>query len=144
MICFTLYLRAMFQVQALGEGGGGLYEFWRGDLTEGFLSYRFRGLYSWRGLFSEFYGILQNNATLSPMKNLLFLFYSIFFILCVTIPNSFSYITKPRLRSLWGSREMNQGLGNVDLDFEISKNVSLMMKNPSLDFLYFHFYGKSV
>ena len=35
---------------------------WRGDLTEGFLSYQFGGLifggaYSWKGLFSEFYGI---------------------------------------------------------------------------------------
>ena len=35
---------------------------WRGDLTEGFLHYRFRGLifgraYTWRGLFSEFYGM---------------------------------------------------------------------------------------
>ena len=35
---------------------------WRGDLTEGFLRYRFRGLifgggYKWRGLFSEFYSI---------------------------------------------------------------------------------------
>ena len=35
---------------------------WRGDLTEGFLRYRFRGLifggaYTWTGLFSEFYGI---------------------------------------------------------------------------------------
>ena len=35
---------------------------WRGDLTEGFLCYRFGGLifggaYTWRGLFSEFYGI---------------------------------------------------------------------------------------
>ena len=35
---------------------------WRGDLREGFLRYRFRGLifggaYTWRGLFSEFYGI---------------------------------------------------------------------------------------
>ena len=35
---------------------------WRGDLTEGFLRYRFRELifgeaYTWRGLFSEFYGI---------------------------------------------------------------------------------------
>ena len=34
---------------------------WRGDLTEGFLRYRFRGLifggaYTWRGLFSAFYG----------------------------------------------------------------------------------------
>ena len=35
---------------------------WRGDLTEGFLRYRLRGLifggaYTWRGLFLEFYGI---------------------------------------------------------------------------------------
>ena len=35
---------------------------WRGDLTEGFLRYRFRGLifggtYTRRGLFSQFYGI---------------------------------------------------------------------------------------
>ena len=34
---------------------------WRGDLTEGFLRYWFGGLifggaYTWRGLFSEFYG----------------------------------------------------------------------------------------
>ena len=38
---------------------------WRGDLTEGFLCYRFGGLifggaYTWRGLFSEFYSILTN------------------------------------------------------------------------------------
>ena len=37
---------------------------WRGDLTEGFLRYQFGGLifggaYTWRGLFSEFYGIFQ-------------------------------------------------------------------------------------
>ena len=36
-----------------------------GDLTEGFLRYRFGGLifgraYTWRGLFSEFYGTLQS------------------------------------------------------------------------------------
>ena len=35
---------------------------WRGDLTEGFLRYRlggliFGGAYTWRGLFSEFYGM---------------------------------------------------------------------------------------
>ena len=57
MLCFTLYLRAIFQVQALG----GAY-IWRGDLTEGFLRYRFGGLvfegaYKWRDLFSEFYGM---------------------------------------------------------------------------------------
>ena len=39
---------------------------WRDDLTEGFLHYWFGGLifggaYTWRGLFSEFYGI---NSTL--------------------------------------------------------------------------------
>ena len=38
--------------------------FWRGDLTEGFLRYRFvrlisGGAYTRRGLFSEFYGILH-------------------------------------------------------------------------------------
>ena len=38
---------------------------WRGDLTESFLRYRFGGLifggvYTWRGLFSEFYGIPTN------------------------------------------------------------------------------------
>ena len=35
---------------------------WRGDLTEGFLRYEFGGFifgraYTWRGLFSEFYGM---------------------------------------------------------------------------------------
>ena len=38
LLCFTLYLREIFQVQALG----GLI---------------FGGAYTWRGLFSEFYGI---------------------------------------------------------------------------------------
>ena len=37
---------------------------WRGDLMEGFLRYRFGGLifggtFTWRGLFSEFYGICK-------------------------------------------------------------------------------------
>ena len=45
-----------FQVQATGAA-----YIWRGDLTEGFLRYEFGGLifggaYTWRGLFSEFYG----------------------------------------------------------------------------------------
>ena len=36
---------------------------WRGDLMEGFVRHRFGGLmfggaYTWRGLFSEFYGII--------------------------------------------------------------------------------------
>ena len=37
---------------------------WRGDLLEGFLRYRiggliFGGAYTWRGLFSEFYSIIN-------------------------------------------------------------------------------------
>ena len=56
-----LYLRAISMYKP-GGWGGGLILFWRGDLTEGFLRYEFRGLifggaYTWRGLFSEFYGI---------------------------------------------------------------------------------------
>ena len=35
LLCFTLHLRAIFQIQAPGWGGGGTY-IWRGDLTEGF------------------------------------------------------------------------------------------------------------
>ena len=42
-LCFTLYLRAIFQVQV----PGGLI---------------FGGAYTWRGLFSEFYGNLHMNA----------------------------------------------------------------------------------
>ena len=44
---------------------------WRGDLTEGlFLRYRLRGLvfgeaYTWRGLFSEFYGMLKPHIVLN-------------------------------------------------------------------------------
>ena len=58
LLCFTLYLRVISQVQA----PGGAY-IWRGDVTEDFLRYPFRGLifggaYTWRGLFSEFYGIV--------------------------------------------------------------------------------------
>ena len=37
LLCFTLYLRAKFQVQASPY-------IWRGDLTEGFLRYRLGGL----------------------------------------------------------------------------------------------------
>ena len=40
---------------------GAYIKFWRDDLMEGFLRYQFGGLifggaYTWRGLFSEFYG----------------------------------------------------------------------------------------
>ena len=62
LLCFTLYLGAISKYKPL-PGGWGAY-IWRGDLTEGFLRYHFGGLivggaYTWRGLFSEFYGILQ-------------------------------------------------------------------------------------
>ena len=57
LFCFVL--EGNFQVQT----PGGLYLAYirRGDLTEGFLCYEFGGLifggvYTWRGLFSEFYG----------------------------------------------------------------------------------------
>ena len=48
---------------------------WRGDLTEGFLRYEFGGLifggaYTWKGLFSEFYGIYVSVWTISQSKSL--------------------------------------------------------------------------
>ena len=43
LLCFTLYLRAIFQVQA----ARGL---WRGNLTEGFLRYQFGRLINLEGL----------------------------------------------------------------------------------------------
>ena len=59
LLCFALYLRAISKYKP----PGGLYLAYirRGDLTEGFLCYEFGGLifggvYTWRGLFSEFYG----------------------------------------------------------------------------------------
>ena len=50
---FYFVFEGKFQVQALR----GVY-IRRGDLTEGFLRYNFRGggAYTWRGSFSEFYG----------------------------------------------------------------------------------------
>ena len=47
---------------------------WRGDLTEGFFRYRFGGLifgraYTWRGLFSEFYGIPRARMGVSLLLN---------------------------------------------------------------------------
>ena len=50
-LCFTLYLRAISKYKPLG----GAY-IWRDDLTEGFLHFGVSGAYTWRGLFSEFYG----------------------------------------------------------------------------------------
>ena len=66
-LCFTLYYRTISKYKS-PPGGGGAY-IWRGDLKEGFLRYEFGGLkfgiyiwgaYTWRGLFSEFYGKTQN------------------------------------------------------------------------------------
>ena len=59
-LCFTLCLRATSKYKPRGGGGGSI---WRSDLTEGLMHYEFGGLvfggpYTWRGLFSEFYGIL--------------------------------------------------------------------------------------
>ena len=56
---FYFVFEGIFQVQA-PEGAYIL----RGDLTEGFLRYDiwgliFEGAYTWRGLFSEFYGISE-------------------------------------------------------------------------------------
>ena len=60
---FYFVFEGDFQVQT----PGGAY-IWRGDLTEGFLRYLFRGLifggaFTWRGLFSEFYGICGAGQT---------------------------------------------------------------------------------
>ena len=49
-LSFTLHLRAISKYKPPGKA-----YIWRGNLTEGFLRY---GAYTWRGLFSEFYGIL--------------------------------------------------------------------------------------
>ena len=72
LLCFTLYLRAISKYSP-PPGGASI---WRGDLTEGFLRYEFGGLifggaYTWRGLFSEFYGssYTANTATLGRISS---------------------------------------------------------------------------
>ena len=50
LLCFTLYLRAIFQVQA----SGGLYL--EGRFNGGSFALPVWGAYFWRDLFSEFYG----------------------------------------------------------------------------------------
>ena len=62
---FTVFASSYFVLEgnyASVAHSGGTY-IWRGELTEGFLRYRFGGLifgggYTWRSLFSEFYSIL--------------------------------------------------------------------------------------
>ena len=51
LLCFSLYLRAIFQVQA----PRGLHL--EGRFNGGFFALPVREAYIWRGLFSEFYGI---------------------------------------------------------------------------------------
>ena len=68
-----MYLSAISEYKPPG-GGGGAY-IGRGDLTEGFLHYKFAGLilggaYTWRGLFSEFYGILVIFEGLSFLQHI--------------------------------------------------------------------------
>ena len=70
---FTLFY-FVFDGNFLSTTAQGAY-IWRGDLTEGFLHYRFRGLifggaYTWRGLFSEFYGIYVSVWTINQSKSL--------------------------------------------------------------------------
>jgi len=66
---FCFIFEGNFQVQA----PQGAY-IWRGDLTEGFLGYQFGGLifggaYTWRGLFSEFYGIRSSFSVCTYSRN---------------------------------------------------------------------------
>ena len=63
--CFVL-LCIKGQFPSATPRGGGAY-IWRGDLTEGFLCYEFGGLifggaYTWRDLFSKFYGNLSSSG----------------------------------------------------------------------------------
>ena len=52
MLCFTLYSRTNSKYKP----PRGAY-IRTGDLKEGFLRYDFGGAFTWRGLFSEFYGM---------------------------------------------------------------------------------------
>ena len=64
---FTIFALFYFVIEgnfpSTSPRGGDLEAIWRGDLTEVFFRYGFGGLifggaYTWRGLFSEFYGML--------------------------------------------------------------------------------------
>ena len=68
-VLFYFVFEGNFQVQ----GPGGPYIL-RDNLTEGFLHYKFGGLifggaYTWRGLFSEFYGILISFSVINSVCN---------------------------------------------------------------------------
>ena len=51
LLCFTLYLSAISNYKP----PGGLYL--AGQFNGGFFVFHFKGAYTWRGLFLEFYGI---------------------------------------------------------------------------------------
>ena len=53
LLCFTLYSRANSKYKP----PGGLYS--EGRFNGGFFALRFWGAYTWRGLFSQFYGMLS-------------------------------------------------------------------------------------
>ena len=63
LLCFTLYLRAIFQVQA----PGGLYL--EGRFNGGFFALPVWGAYIWRGLFFEFYGIFRRERKPKILRN---------------------------------------------------------------------------
>ena len=52
---FTVFALFCFVIEGNFSGA----YIWRGDLTEGFLRYEFGGAYTWRRLFSEFYGMID-------------------------------------------------------------------------------------
>ena len=70
-LCFTLYLRAISKYKPLG----GLYL--EGRFNGGFFVLRVWWAYFWRGLFSEFYGILQCGLECNCPSNRDFFFDSI-------------------------------------------------------------------
>ena len=61
---FYFVFEGKFQVQA---PPGGLYS--EGRFNGGFFVLRFWGAYKWRGLFSEFYGILTRGKTSMDNEN---------------------------------------------------------------------------
>jgi len=65
---FYFVFEGNFQVQA----PQGAY-IWRGDLTEGFLRYKFGGAYNWKGLYVEelIFGILRCLLWLNLVTQLL-------------------------------------------------------------------------
>ena len=72
LLCFTLYLRAFFQVQAPGQapgglifGGGGV---GGGDFTEGFLCYEFVGLIHGGAYFRNFMVVSARDSNMAAYQ----------------------------------------------------------------------------